>query len=53
MVVQGFTDENVAYSAVAVQRIAAVVMASVVKMLDVLGVRDEVKSFTHANTERR
>ena len=48
-----FTSENVAYVAVAVRRIVTVVMVLVVKMLGILVARDEVKSFTHANTERR
>ena len=47
MVVRGFTDDNVAYAAVAVQGIVAVVMASVVKMLDVLVVKDTGMTFIH------
>lgn len=53
MVVQVFTNENVAYAAAAVRRIVTVVMVLVVKMSVALGARGEGKLFTHTETERR
>lgn len=53
MVVQVFTNENVACVVAAVRRIAVAVVVRVVKMSVALGARGEGKLFTHTETERR